>query len=247
MGLTEQPAGRSGHVSGRPAIADQATTDSYLDAWQAYATTRSTGGRTTNTAGERTWFNWTQYPDHGPGLEQLGIRPGARVLELGCGSGRNLAHAAVHGAECVGLDLVELQVERARRRWTDVPGLLFLQAEAVAYLSRAEARFDAVFSVFGPAWFTDPELLLPLVLARLSPGGVFAFSQLPAIDGCHGRQGHYMRMDEVDARPVLRWDHPVTEWPTILADHGYVNTTAEILAPPTGQQLGTLLVRGERP
>lgn len=41
------------------------------------------------------------------------------------------------------------------------------------------------------AWFTDPGRLFPLVRQRLTPGGVFAFSQPPAIPGAYGPQGMY--------------------------------------------------------
>ena len=72
-------------------------------AWDTYARTKG-ARREVNAAGESTWFNWTQFPDHGPGAEVLSLRPGATVLELGCGKGGNLAHLATLGARAVGVD-----------------------------------------------------------------------------------------------------------------------------------------------
>lgn len=42
-------------------------------------------------------FSWTQYTGHGPGPELLGA-PGP-VLEIGCGTGRALAHLAQQGVK----------------------------------------------------------------------------------------------------------------------------------------------------
>ncbi|MFI1811130.1 methyltransferase domain-containing protein [Streptomyces sp. NPDC020422] len=53
------------------------------------------------------------------------------------------------------------------------------RADALTYLGDTFTTFDAVYSVFGATWFTDPGLLLPMVHANLKPGGVFAFSQQP--------------------------------------------------------------------
>ncbi|MET9520465.1 class I SAM-dependent methyltransferase [Streptomyces sp. NPDC002994] len=69
----------------------------------------------TNAVGATTWFNWTQYLDHGPGTEVLGIGPGADVLDLGCGKGGNLAHIATLGARAVGVDVSAVQLADASR------------------------------------------------------------------------------------------------------------------------------------
>lgn len=96
------------------------------DLWDRFAA-RSSPRREGNTAGERTGFNWTHYPDHGPDESVLGDVRGKAVLDL----------------------------------------------------AATVIRFDVVYSVFGPVWFTDPATLLPLIHARLDPGGVLAFSHLP--------------------------------------------------------------------
>ena len=59
-------------------------------AWDTYARQRPER-KPTNARGETTWFNWTRYPDHGPGAELLDLPPGGRVLDLGCGKGGNAA------------------------------------------------------------------------------------------------------------------------------------------------------------
>lgn len=67
------------------------------DLWDRFAA-RSSPRREVNASGERTWFNWTQYADQGPDEAVLGDVRGKVVLDLGCGSGANLAHLVTLGA-----------------------------------------------------------------------------------------------------------------------------------------------------
>ncbi|MFD3947808.1 class I SAM-dependent methyltransferase [Streptomyces sp. NPDC058579] len=216
-------------------------------AWNTYAQQKP-DRRATNAAGEATWFNWTQYPDHGPGVELLALAPASVVLELGCGKGGNLAHLATLGHRAIGLDVSPAQLAAARERWGSLPGVELRQAEAVGHLGGTEEKLDAVFSVFGAVWFTDPEELLPAVRERMRPGGVFAFSHRPAVEGCYGCQASYInRSEDEDPLVVKRWDFEPGRWIEILGDHGFSEATAEVLAAPPGpRKIGTLLVRARR-
>ncbi|GLX52000.1 hypothetical protein Shyhy01_49500 [Streptomyces hygroscopicus subsp. hygroscopicus] len=213
-------------------------------AWDTYARQRPER-RPVNAAGERTWFNWTQYPDHGPGAEVLGVRPGQRVLDLGCGKGGNLAHLAALGARAVGVDVSPAQLSAARERWSDA-GLVLYRREALEFLTAdAGADFDAVYSVFGAVWFTDPVRLLPAIRARLRPGGVLAFSQRPPVEGCYGCQASYInRSENEDPLVVRRWDYELDEWRGLLTGVGFHGVRAQVIpAPPGPRKIGTVLVR----
>lgn len=121
-------------------------------------------------------FCWTQYTGHGPGPELLGTP--ATVLEIGCGTGRALAHLAEQGVKATGVDLSPVMVDKTRERW-QATGTRIECAEVLDYLAETTDTYDAVYSVFGAAWFTDPARLFPLVAQRLNPGGAFVFSQPP--------------------------------------------------------------------
>ncbi|MFE9043123.1 class I SAM-dependent methyltransferase [Streptomyces sp. NPDC007818] len=223
--------------------------DQDADAWDVWGAARP-GRAKTNAAGASTWFNWTQWPDHGPAAETLlGNVAGARVLDLGCGSGGNLAHLATLGAEAIGVDVSAVQVSKARARW---PHLDVRRSGAEDFLkdgAQGDHGFQAVFSVFGAAWFTDPAALLPLVHARLTPGGSYAFSHNPpALRGCYGPQASQMPPPENGAEPwyVKRWDYEPATWAELLRHAGFSDVTAEVIAPPAGKRTGTLLVRGVR-
>ncbi|MGW7521330.1 class I SAM-dependent methyltransferase [Streptomyces sp. NPDC054796] len=220
-------------------------TDARSAAWDTYSRTKPQRRRT-NARGESTWFNWTQYTDHGPGTEVLALEPGDRVLDLGCGSGGNAAHLAALGMKAVGIDLSGKQLDKARERWPDADGMELRQGDAQACLAETSTVFDAVYSVFGAIWFTDPDLLLPLVRARLKPGGMFAFSQRPPVEGCYGCQASYIpRGAEEDPAVVKRWDYAPGAWTRMLKKHGFDDVTATVLPAPvqSPRRVGTLLVR----
>ncbi|MER6502306.1 class I SAM-dependent methyltransferase [Streptomyces sp. NPDC001455] len=208
-------------------------------AWERYAAGR-TPRRAVNAAGATTWLNWTQYADHGPDESLLGPICGRRVLELGSGTGCNLAHLATLGAECIGIDIAPSQRRKAEERWGHIPGLSFRTAEVTDFLRSHPDSFEVVLSIFGPVWFTDPSTLLPLVWQSLSEGGVLAFSHKPP-------QADQKPVGPLrEARAVSRWDHSPHEWAALLASARFTNITTEIIDPPDSESEGTLLVRAER-
>ncbi|MFJ6612752.1 class I SAM-dependent methyltransferase [Streptomyces sp. NPDC091289] len=192
-------------------------------------------------------FCWTQYAGHGPGPELLGDP--RSVLEIGCGTGRALVHLARQGVAARGVDLSPVMVEKATAKWGDT-GAEFVCAEVLAYLrGRPETRetYDAVYSIFGAAWFTDPGRLLPLVRQRLAPGGVFVFSQPPAIPGAYGPQGMYKGGFAGRAMFTYRYSYRPAVWERLLTRAGFAVAAATVLDAPRPGHIGTLLVRAVAP
>ncbi|MFF3751072.1 class I SAM-dependent methyltransferase [Streptomyces sp. NPDC002018] len=185
-------------------------------------------------------FGWTQYAGHGPGPELLGD-PGS-VLEIGCGTGRALAHLARRGIDARGVDLSPVMVKKSTARWSGT-GAVFVCGEVLEYLSGHEDLYDAVYSVFGAAWFTDPGRLLPLVRRRLKPGGVFVFSQPPAIPGAYGPQGMYKGGFAGKALFTYRYSYRPAVWERLLTRAGFATADAQVLDAPHAGHIGTLLVR----
>ncbi|MGV9338133.1 class I SAM-dependent DNA methyltransferase [Streptomyces sp. NPDC003688] len=185
-------------------------------------------------------FCWTQYAGHGPGAELLG---GARsVLEIGCGTGRALAYLARGGVVARGVDLSPVMVKKATTKWGGL-GAEFACAEVLEYLGTHEETYDAVYSVFGAAWFTGPARLFPLVRRRLNPGGVFVFSQPPAIPGAYGPQGMYKGGFAGRAMFTYRYSYRPAVWERLLTRAGFATAEARVLEAPQPGHIGTLLVR----
>lgn len=188
-------------------------------------------------------FCWTQYAGHGPGLELLGDEP-HKVLEIGCGTGRAVAHLARLGISAHGLDLSPVMTKKISEKWADT-GAVFHQGDALAYLRDTDEAYDAIYSIFGAAWFTDPLQLLPLVRERLKHRGVFAFSQPPAIPGAYGPQGMYKGGFAGKPLYTYRYSYTPGRWESLLLDAGFRDAEARVVEAPTAGHIGTLLVRAE--
>ncbi|MEV1009440.1 class I SAM-dependent methyltransferase [Streptomyces sp. NPDC049881] len=206
------------------------------DLWDAYASSvaREIGPPV---------LNWTQYAGHGPGVELLGSP--SSVLEIGCGTGRALACLAERGVKATGVDMSPVMVEAARERWGDL--VAFHCAEVLGFLGGHGERYDAVYSVFGAVWFTDPAKLLPLVAEALRPGGVLVFSHPPAIPGAYGPQGMYKGGFAGRAQFTYRYSYTPRRWKGLLARAGFTAAEAHVLDAPEPGHIGTLIVRAVAP
>jgi SAM-dependent methyltransferase len=123
-------------------------------------------------------------------LEQ--VRPGDRVLDVGCGPGTLTAAAAERGAHVTGVDLAAGMVAEARRRH---PALTFIEADA-EHLPFADDAFDVALGAFlvnhtpdAPAAVAElKRVARRVVLAAWGPEDEVAFLTLPA-QAVHGLGG----------------------------------------------------------
>ncbi|NGO70756.1 class I SAM-dependent methyltransferase [Streptomyces boncukensis] len=221
-------------------MAAEHNTDHEREVWDAYANSEHVRA---DVFDAEPVFRWTQYRGHGPGPELLGD-PGS-ALEIGCGTGRAVAWLAQHGVKAVGVDLSPAMVGNIRAAW-GTTGARFECAEVLGFLDGCGETFDAVYSNFGAAWFTDPRRLFPLVHRVLNPGGTFVFSQPPAIPGAYGPQGMYKGGFAGPARFTYRYSYEPHQWERFLLDAGFSHATAYVLDAPTEGHIGTLLVRATR-
>lgn len=118
-------------------------------------------------------------------LKALGDEPGRRILDLGCGPGRDLLELRRRGHDPVGLDACEAFVEMAR----SLTGVTVLRQQFLA-LELPEEHFHGVFA--NASLFHVPTQELPRVLAVLwsclLPGGVL-FCSNPRGDNREGYSG----------------------------------------------------------
>ena len=108
--------------------------------------------------------------------QRLGIQPGARLLDVGCGAGQLALIAARAGAVVTGCDIATNWLERARTR-AAAEGLnvTFEEGDAEA-LPYEDAQFDAVTSVFGAMFAPRPELVAAELVRVCRPGGIIAMA-----------------------------------------------------------------------
>ncbi|MFD8692574.1 class I SAM-dependent methyltransferase [Streptomyces sp. NPDC059651] len=202
-----------------------------------------------------TQMEWSTHPGLGPGAEILGrdLR-GKRILELGCGPGHNVAHLAQHHqARVTGVDLVGLQVRRARSHYGHIEGATFAAGHALHHLRATGQTFDAIYSVFGAVGLVAPELLLAAVSSRLVAGGVLAFSvPHPARAGRHPStddrpREDYVTMPDRTRLPIARWEFDSRRWAAHLSRTALRITSAiELRHPRLDPWPTTLLITARK-
>jgi SAM-dependent methyltransferase len=115
------------------------------------------------------------------GFMLVHLKPGMRVLDIGCGPGSitvGLA-AAVAPGEVTGIDIEPSQVELGRKNATD-RGLdnCRFEVASVYELPFNDSSVDAVFGHTILMQFSDPETVLAEVRRALRPGGLIGFCEI---------------------------------------------------------------------
>jgi SAM-dependent methyltransferase len=109
---------------------------------------------------------------------RLSLAPGARVLEVACGTGivtRRLLAALPADGRLVATDLNPPMIDWARSRLPADPRLELKPADAQA-LPFADASFDVVVCQFGVMFFPDKPLAMREARRVLAPGGRLVFN-----------------------------------------------------------------------
>jgi SAM-dependent methyltransferase len=112
-------------------------------------------------------------------MDSLALEPGARVLDVGCGTGLTtlaIARRVSPDGTAVGLDIAPsmLTVARARADREGVGNVRFVAGDAQS--DDLDGVFDAVFSQFGVMFFSDPAAAFTNLRRVLRLGGRIAFA-----------------------------------------------------------------------
>jgi SAM-dependent methyltransferase len=91
-------------------------------------------------------------------VRTLGIGPGLKILDLGCGDGTTALPAAKLGAEVLGVDIARNLVEAGNRRaqQEQLSNLRFQEGDATHLADLEDRAFDLVISIFGAMFAPKP-------------------------------------------------------------------------------------------
>lgn len=214
------------------------------EAWDVLAADFVEAGRRGWAADHLTWGIW------GIPERELQILPPVRgldVIELGCGTAYLSAWLARQGAQVVGIDNSERQLDTARalqRQHGLAFPLLHGNAEAVP---RPDASFDLAISEYGASIWCDPYRWIPEAARLLRPGGLLVFLKNGLLrllttpdDGEHAGERLVRaifglhRVDWSDDGSV-EFDLPYGEWIRLFRASGFaVERLVELQAPAGG-------------
>ena len=107
-------------------------------------------------------------------IQSLNLPPGARVLDVACGTGNTAIPLARRGCIVTGVDIATNLLEQARARATaEHLAITFDEGDAEA-LPYGDATFDAVTTMFGAMFAPRPELVASEFARVLKPDGLLA-------------------------------------------------------------------------
>jgi ubiquinone/menaquinone biosynthesis C-methylase UbiE len=170
-------------------------------------------------------------------VETLELGAADRLLDVGCGTGAAVRHAADSVGRAVGVDLSPAMIDRARELAMEAPGAEFRVGDS-ENLPFADGEFTAVLCTTSFHHYPDPQRALGEMARVLAPGG-----RLVVADGCR---------DLLPARlfdEILRRVQPSHVGLHRSRDLERMLATAGLVGPRSRRLLagGYAIVRAEKP
>ncbi|MBX9746820.1 MAG: class I SAM-dependent methyltransferase [Hyphomonadaceae bacterium] len=106
-------------------------------------------------------------------VESIGVKPGMKVLDLGCGDGTTALPAAKRGADVLGVDIASNLVAAGNKRAeaAGLKNLRFQEGDACNLEGIADDQFDLVVTVFGAMFAPKPNDVAKEMVRVTKPGG----------------------------------------------------------------------------
>lgn len=156
----------------------------------------------------------------GSAFTRVRIRPGEKVLDLGCGRGYWSGRAARAGAEVVAYDVKRERIDRSALRY---PNVRFVHGSAEE-TGLEDESFDVILLLSVLEHTADPERVLAEVARVLRPGGRLAFTT-----DMFDTEGWRPRRERHAARWDVRRFFGRTEIEELLARNGLAVTWSKAL------------------
>lgn len=119
-------------------------------------------------------------------VDRLDLRPGMRVLDVGCGTGNQSIPAARTGAIVTGIDIAPNLLAQARQRAASEYLTIYFELGDAERLLFGDGEFDMVFSMFGAIFAARHDCVAAELIRVCRPGGRIAMTSWTA-DGFIGK------------------------------------------------------------
>jgi ubiquinone/menaquinone biosynthesis C-methylase UbiE len=106
-------------------------------------------------------------------VRRIGVKPGMKVLDLGCGDGTTAIPSAQLGADVLGVDIARNLVEAGNRRAKElgIANCRFQEGDATNLSGLADRSFDLVVTIFGAMFAPKPLDVAKEMVRVAQPGG----------------------------------------------------------------------------
>lgn len=136
---------------------------------------------------------------------------GRKVVEVGCGTGRNTMFLAEHAAELVGIDFSEAMLARAKARVND-PRIRFVQHDVRTTWPLADASADVVVAMLILEHVEDLEKVFVEVARVLTSGRQFLLCELHPIRQLAGGQAQFSNARTGEHQSIAAFLHDVSDY-----------------------------------
>ena len=138
--------------------------------------------------------------------EVIKLRPGARVLDAGCGTGQFAIAFAAMGCRVTGVDLAPAMIARARRHAAESGVEVDWREGDVTRVADPDAAYDAVHARVSLQFVADLAAALGELRRVLKPGGRLYASVPGALSPIYGRSWRRFLEPDIAANYVTPWE-----------------------------------------
>ena len=159
-------------------------------------------------------------------LDIADVKPGERILDLGCGTGELTHELSLRGAKAIGIDADPQMIARAQAQF---PEIEFMVGDARSFVIDG-SPVDVVFSNAALHWVPEVERSVAAISRSLKPGARFV-----AELGGKNNIGRIVRyLDRTVGSDKNPWYFPsIAEYSGILEQYGLEVTYAQLYDRPT--------------
>ena len=166
--------------------------------------------------------------------QRLRVLPGERVLDAGCGTGRNFARLMEQGADLTGVDFSAGMLSVAHQKHPDIT---LVQADMQQDWPFDSGRFDLVVCALVGEHLGELDHVFSEVHRVLTTGGRFIYSVYHPQMAAAGKEARFIR-GETEFR-LGAFKHELDDYLRSIEDAGFAITSCEELVgpPELGQEL----------